>query len=224
MHHDPVGFGESAEMYLKSIHELMERTDVVPISLLAKRLEITVVSATEMVHRMVDQGFVEHVPYKGVTLTREGQQLARDILRRQRLWECFLYEKLELPWERLYDLACKLEHAAGSEVTEQLAVYLGEPAQCPHGNPIPSVDGKLSASSERPLTQLKVGEQAVLSRVEPAGALTYLAEHGLTPGTPVTLETLEPVDELRTIKTKAGNVVLGRQLASQLYVEASADE
>jgi DtxR family Mn-dependent transcriptional regulator len=226
MLHEPIGFGESAEMYLKSIHELMDKTRVVPISMLAERLGITVVSATEMVHRMQDQGTVEHVPYKGVTLTDQGRRSARAVLRRQRLWECFLFEKLNLPWERVYDLACKLEHAAGPEVTEALAKNLDEPEYCPHGNPIPTAQGELSTVGDRPLNDLLVGEQAILQRIEPSGApsLTYLAQHGLTPGMPVTLEALEPVDELRTLKTGVGNVVVGRQLAAQIYVESRADE
>jgi len=226
MLHEAIGYGESAEMYLKSIHELMDETQVVPISMLAERLGITVVSATEMVHRMQDQGFVEHVPYKGVTLTEQGRLSARAILRRQRLWECFLFEKLDLPWERVYDLACKLEHAAGSEVTEALAAHLHEPARCPHGNLIPSAQGEVQSAGDRSLKDLQIGEQAVLRRVEPSGAssLSYLAEHGLMPGMRVTLEALEPIDELRTLRTGAGNVVVGRQLASQIYVEADGDE
>jgi DtxR family Mn-dependent transcriptional regulator len=229
MLHETIGFGESTEMYLKSIHELMDKAQVVPISMLAEHLGITVVSVTEMVHRMQDQNFVEHVPYKGVTLTDQGRHSARAILRRQRLWECFLYEKLGLPWERVYDLACKLEHAAGAEVTEALAKNLDEPACCPHGNPIPTAHGELTISGERPLRDLRVGEQAVLRRVEPAGSLStvylaYLAQHGLTPGMSVTLEALEPVDELRTLKTGVGTVIVGRQLAAQIYVEARADE
>jgi DtxR family Mn-dependent transcriptional regulator len=229
MLHEPIGFGESAEMYLKSIHELMDKAQVVPISMLAERLGITVVSATEMVHRMQDQGTVEHVPYKGVTLTDQGRRSARAVLRRQRLWECFLFEKLNLPWERVYDLACKLEHAAGPEVTEALAKNLDEPAYCPHGSPIPTAQGELATSGERPLRDLLVGEQAILRRVEPAGALSvaylaYLAQHGLTPGMSVTLKVLEPIDELRTLKTSVGSVVVGRQLAAQIYVEARADE
>jgi DtxR family Mn-dependent transcriptional regulator len=223
MHHEPIGYGESAEMYLKSIYELMDETHVVPISLLAERLGITVVSATEMVHRMQDQGFVEHVPYKGVSLTDQGLLSARAILRRQRLWECFLFEKLELPWERVYDLACKLEHAAGPEVTEALATQLNDPDRCPHGNPIPTTQGEIDTTIDRPLRDLQIGEHAVLRRVDPSGtaSLSYLAEHGLMPGAPMTLEALEPVDELRTFQTEAGSVVLGRQLAAQIYVEAS---
>jgi len=226
MLHAPIGYGESAEMYLKSIYELMDGSQVVPISVLAERLGITVVSVTEMVHRMQDQGLVEHVPYKGVMLTHEGRLSACAILRRQRLWECFLFEKLELPWDRVYDLACKLEHAAGPEVTEALAAHLEEPDRCPHGNIIPSAQGEVIPSKDRPLKDLQVGEQAMLRRVDPSGtaSMTYLAEHGLVPGMIVTLEALESIDELRTLSTGSGNVVVGRQLAAQIYVEVEADE
>lgn len=226
MLHEPIGYGESAEMYLKSIYELMDGSKVVPISVLAERLGITVVSATEMVHRMQDQGLVEHVLYKGVTLTEQGRLSARAILRRQRLWECFLYEELELPWDRVYDLACKLEHAAGPEVTEALATHLKEPDRCPHGNPIPTPHGEVKTAGDRPLRDLQVGEHAVLRRVEPSGtsSLTYLADHGLLPGMQITLEALEPIDELRTLNTGSGSVVIGRQLAAQIYIEVGGDE
>ncbi len=226
MRHEPIGYGESAEMYLKSIYELMDETHVVPISMLAERLGITVVSATEMVHRMQGQGLVEHILYKGVILTHEGRLSARAILRRQRLWECFMFDKLDLPWERVYDLACKLEHAAGPEVTEALAAHLDEPDRCPHGNLIPSAQGEVKSSRDRPLKDLQIGEQAVLRRVEPSGtaSMSYLAEHGLVPGKRVTLEALESIDELRTLRTGSGKVVVGRQLAAQIYVEARADE
>jgi DtxR family Mn-dependent transcriptional regulator len=179
-----------------------------------------------MVHRMQDRGFVHHVPYKGVALTDQGLRSARAILRRQRLWECFLFDTLDLPWERVYDLACKLEHAAGPEVTEPLASHLDEPDRCPHGNLIPSAQGEVETSRDRPLKDLQVGEQAVLRRVDPSGtaSMSYLAEHGLIPGMLVTLEALESIDELRTLSTGSGNVVVGRQLAAQIYVEAEADE
>jgi len=106
---EKIAFGESAEMYLKSIHELADESGLVPISTLAERLGITTVSAGEMIRRLQEQKLVEHQPYKGVALTAPGRRLASSILRRQRLWECFLSVQLGLPWERLYELACQLE-------------------------------------------------------------------------------------------------------------------
>jgi DtxR family Mn-dependent transcriptional regulator len=219
--HEPIGIGESAEMYLKSIHELQVDATIVPISSLATRLGITAVSATEMIHRLVDQGLVEHLPYKGVALTIRGLQSARAILRRQRLWECWLYERLGLAWEQVYDLACHLEHAAGPEVTEALAIYLSEPSHCPHGNPIPSERGELAAPGGRPLSELKPGEQAVLRRIEPVDtpSLSLLAEYGLRPGQEIELQSIEPVDGLRRLRLGDDQVVVGSQLASLVYVD-----
>jgi DtxR family Mn-dependent transcriptional regulator len=219
--HQPIGYGESAEMYLKSIHELQGEATIVPISSLAARLSITVVSATEMIHRLVDQGLVEHLPYKGVALTIGGLQSARAILRRQRLWECFLFERLQLPWERVYDLACKLEHAAGPEVMEALAIHLSEPTHCPHGNPIPSKRGELEQPGGRPLSELEPGEHAVLRRVEPVdtSSLNLMAEHGMRPGKELELQSIEPVDGLRRIRLGDDQVVVGSQLAGLVYVD-----
>jgi DtxR family Mn-dependent transcriptional regulator len=220
---EKAAFGESAEMYLKSIHELMDDAGVVPISALAERLGITVVSAGEMIRRLQAQQLVEHLPYKGVALTAAGRRLAASILRRQRLWECFLSVQLGLPWDRLYELACQLEHAAGPEVTEALAGFLGHPSTCPHGNPIPSPEGDWKSAPDRPLSELAPGEQATIRRIAAVGSasLQYLAASGLLPGTPLTLEAIEPTDELRRLRTPRGQVVVGSQLARQIHVDPS---
>ncbi len=125
-----VQMSESTEMYLKAMVEL-SHGDKVAVGRLAERLGVTNVSANEMVHRLTDQGLVAHIPYKGVALTEIGQTAACSVLRRQRLWECFLYEHLKIEWAKLYELACALEHATAPEVTEALAVYLGDPKFCP---------------------------------------------------------------------------------------------
>lgn len=220
---EKVAFGESTEMYLKSIHELMDDSGVVPISALAERLGITTVSASEMVRRLQDQRLVEHLPYKGVALTAGGQQLAASILRRQRLWECFLAVQLGLPWDRLYDLACQLEHAVGAEVTEALATFLGNPTHCPHGNPIPSPEGEWEAATDQPLSELAPGDEATILRIAAVGSssLRYFAEHGLTPGAQVRLEAIEPTDDLRRLRTAHGEVVVGSRMASQIHVATS---
>lgn len=217
-------FGESAEMYLKSIHELMDDSGVVPISALAERLGITAVSASEMIHRLQAQQLVDHQPYKGVCLTSAGQHLAASILRRQRLWECFLSARLGLPWDRLYELACQLEHAVGAEVTEALASFLGHPTYCPHGNPIPSPEGEWEPASDRPLSELAPGDEATIRRIASIGSssLQYLAEHGLIPGTRFTLESIEPTDALRRLRTAQGEVVVGSRLAGQIHVAPPA--
>ena len=106
---------ESIEMYLKSISELEISESPVSISRLAERLGLSSPSAIEMVKRLVEQDLVIHTPYKGVDLTDKGRKRAYVIVRRHRLWERFLTDTLVLPWERVHDYACRLEHATAPE-------------------------------------------------------------------------------------------------------------
>src|SRR5574341_2264643 len=148
---------ESTEMYLKAMFEMNDR-ETVAIGRLAERLSVTPVSANEMVRRLDEQGLVSHTPYKGVTLTEKGREAAWDVVRRQRLWECFLYDHLKIEWARVYELACSLEHATAPEVTEALAVFLGDPKTCPRGNPIPAADGSFTPLDGIPLSTAAFGE------------------------------------------------------------------
>src|SRR5512147_1461619 len=122
---------ESTEMYLKAMAELGDRD--VAIARLAERLNVTHVSANEMMRRLGELGLVTHMPYKGVTLTKKGREAASSVMRRQRLWEVFLYDHLKIEWASIYELACSLEHATAPEVTEALAEFLGNPTNCPRG-------------------------------------------------------------------------------------------
>ncbi len=153
-------FTESTEMYLKAMVEL-GAGEVVAVGRLAGRLGVTNVSANEMVHRLTESGLVSHTPYKGVALTKKGQTAACSVLRRQRLWECFLYEHLKIEWAKLYELACSLEHATAPEVTEALADFLGDPKFCPRGNPIPSADGSFTSLKGIPLREAPIGSRVL---------------------------------------------------------------
>jgi DtxR family Mn-dependent transcriptional regulator len=176
--------GESAEMYLKSLLELGGDETHVPISALAERLSVSPISATERVHRLQSEAQLDHRPYQGVRLTRQGRSAALRVVRRHRLWERFLRDRLGLGWVQVHALACQLEHAVGDEVTEALAVQLGEPSTCPHGNPIPSRKGDLSRPGGMPLSDLPLGSSASVLRIEPetAEVLASVAQAGLRPG------------------------------------------
>lgn len=210
----------SAEMYLKTILELSDDRDLVPISNLASHLGISPVSATEMVHRLVDRKWVSHEPYRGVHLTEEGLRRAVGVTRRHRIWECFLADTLELPWEKVHDLACDLEHAAGSEVTEALIAFLGEPETCPHGNPVPSAEGDMKESDATSLRDLRVGQCGRVLRVrrESRPILERVASQGLKPGASVMVEEIGPLDELRTVRVGQTRAVLGPEMAALIEV------
>ena len=216
-------FNESAEMYLKTVSELAGPATLAPISALADRLGVSAVSATEMVHRLQEHGLVAHQPYRGVGLTENGQQLAAEVVRRHRLWECFLFERLGLPWDQVHDFACRLEHATVPAVTEALDAYLGRPATCPHGNPIPAT---ADATADQPLGSLLVGGSAVVVRIYPEtdGLLSYLAELNLLPGQRVTLREIAPFQGPLVLLTAAGICHVGREAAAHIYVRSLLEE
>lgn len=216
-------FNESAEMYLKTVSELAGPDALAPISALADRLGVSAVSATEMVHRLQEHGLVAHQPYRGVGLTETGQQLAAEVVRRHRLWECFLFERLGLPWDQVHDYACRLEHATVPAVTEALDAYLGRPATCPHGNPIPAATAPMP---EQPLANLPVGGSAVVVRVYPETdcLLNYLAELDLLPGQRVTLREIAPFQGPLVLLTATGVRHVGREAAAQVYVRTLPEE
>jgi DtxR family Mn-dependent transcriptional regulator len=149
-------FNESTEMYLKTVRELaIANQGPVPISALAEQMGVSNVSATEMVHRLRNQGLLDHVPYKGVTLTPEGQRRTTELVRSHHMWEWFLFNTLGLSWAQSHDLACRLEHATDSIVTEALAAFLGHPQHCPHGNPVPDSAGHTAPVEDTALTTLR---------------------------------------------------------------------
>jgi DtxR family transcriptional regulator, Mn-dependent transcriptional regulator len=174
---------ESTEMYLKAMAE-MSNHDAVAIGRLAQRLSVTPVSVNEMIKRLGEQGWVMHTPYKGVTLTKKGWEAASNVIRRQRLWECFLYEHLKIEWSKVYELACSLEHATAPEVTEALADFLGHPKTCPRGNPIPDEHGAFTPLDGIPLNKVAVGETVKVSAVNATATdvLKYLQERNILPG------------------------------------------
>ncbi len=210
---------ESAEMYLKAMAELGERN--VSIARLAERLEVTSVSANEMMRRLAVQGLVSHTPYKGVTLTKKGRETAANVLRRQRLWECFLYDHLKIEWAMVYELACSLEHATAPEVTEALAEFLHHPKTCPRGNPIPDRSGVFHMIKGRSLSEVTVGEQVTVLAVNATATdvLKYLQEKTILPGQKIKLLEAAPRQGPLTVLSGGKEVALGLSLAEFVIVE-----
>jgi len=212
---------ESREMYLKTIYELENGDTPVPVSLIAERLGVSAVSATEMVKRLEGNELVVHTPYKGVELTKNGRLRALSVVRRQRLWGRFLADQLQIPWEYVYDFACRLEHATDDAVTEALAKFLGHPKICPHGSPIPDTDGVVEPLNDVPLNEVVIGNLGRVTRIDrPETTLcTYLVERGLLPGVSFLLEDEAPYNGPLSLRIEEREVAIGREIAGRIYVE-----
>lgn len=212
---------ESIEMYLKTIAELGGAGESVSVGKLAERLGVTAVSANEMVKRLVRQELVKYQPYKGAILTKNGRRLAHNVIRRQRLWECFLVDHLKIDWAVAYDQACDLEHATAPGVTQSLAAFLNHPATCPHGNPIPDADGRIIPNQGQPLSEWPVGQTGTITAILPKNSevLAYLNDKGIRPSQPITLTEIAPLDGPYNLLIGRQTVALGRQLAELILVE-----
>ncbi|MCP5099844.1 MAG: metal-dependent transcriptional regulator [Chloroflexi bacterium] len=230
MKHD--SFNESTEMYIKTVRELAAGVEFVPISALAERLGVSTVSATEMIHRLQDAGLIDHTPYKGVTLTETGNKHASLVIRSHRLWERFLVDHLHLPWEQVHDYACQLEHATDTAVTEALSTFLGHPATCPHGNPIPDANGNRPTQTYIPLNDMKPGDKGHIVRIHPESLLLleYLENRNIKPGQPIELVEIAPFNGPLMMKigaethTLGTNIhALGQEIAAHIFAEVTDD-
>jgi DtxR family transcriptional regulator, Mn-dependent transcriptional regulator len=183
---------ETVEDYLKAIYELVTRTGEATTSTLAGRLGVAVPTASAMLKRLSSDSLTAHGPGHRVELTAHGTRHAVAIVRRHRLIEEFLVRTLAVPWEDVHAEAEVLEHAVSDRVLERIDVLLGRPTHDPHGDPIPSPDGRHVERWAMPLSQAPAGSAFHVERVRDRNreALRYLGQLGVRPG--VVLDAVEP--------------------------------
>lgn len=218
----PPALTEPVEDYLKAIYKLESRFGAAATSDVANALDVAPASVTGMVRRLATQGYLDHVPYRGVQLTPRGRQAALRTIRRHRILESYLTGVLGYPWDRVHDEAERLEHAASDDLIERMAAALGHPTADPHGAPIPTVDGIVTEQPHRTLAELPVGETARMLRVSDKNPalLRYLAGIALQPGAEVTMLSRAPFEGPLTLRIGKNEQVVGPNLAAQVLVEA----
>ena len=171
-----------------------------------------------MLKRMAEIGLVEHTPYQGVRLTEKGEALSVSLLRKHRLVERMLVDFLELPWEDVHDLACKLEHYLSEDVADRIAKALNYPTTCPHGNPVDAT----ARDGSRRLAESEVGAVLTVAKItdERLEFLTYVMEIGLLPQTTITVMARTPFGDVMTLAVdgKAPPVAIGRDVANSIWV------
>jgi len=157
---------KAVENYLKAIFSLSEDgNDNVSTNSIAKKLNTKASSVTDMLRKLTSEKLVIHEKYKGVRLTTKGKKLATRIVRKHRLWETFLVEKLHFNWDEVHDVAEQLEHIKSDKLVTLLDEFLGNPKFDPHGDPIPDEFGKFPVSNSTPLSNLKEGDEGIVMGV-----------------------------------------------------------
>jgi DtxR family Mn-dependent transcriptional regulator len=212
---------QAVEDYLKAVFEVQRDHGKVATTVLAERMGVTPASATGMIKKLAGLKLVRHNPYQGVVLTRAGEKVALEVLRHHRLLELYLAEALGYTWDQVHDEACRLEHVISEEFEDKIFEALGRPTRDPHGEPIPTKDGRMPNADHEPLSDLQPGATGVISQVSKSNPemLRYLGARGLIPATAVEVVEKAPFEGPLTVRTGDGSHVLGHRLASHIRVE-----
>jgi DtxR family Mn-dependent transcriptional regulator len=214
---------EAIQDYTKAIYALQRRGDGHPVGTndLADRLDVTPASVSAMLKKLAERGLVEHVPYKGVLLTDDGERIALEVMRHHRLLELYLAEHLGVPWDRVHEEAEALEHVISEDLEARIAAKLGEPTHDPHGDPIPDVDLHIDEGSSRPLESLDAGATGRFVRVSDAdpAMLRYLDSRGVRLGAELEVVDRQPFGGPLTVRFGDELHTLGGRLARAMRVE-----
>ncbi len=213
---------QTEENYLKAIFKLSEKTDgSVSTNAIANEMKTAAASVTDMVKRLAKNKFINYQRYKGVTLSEKGDAIARKLIRKHRLWEVFLYDKLNFTWDEVHDMAEQLEHIQSDELVNRMDKYLNFPKFDPHGDPIPDKDGKFASRKQIPMSEYPLGQVGIIVGVREHSKpfLQYLEQLNLVLGTKFCV--LESFEYDGSLKIKIGNTkveTITQKVANNLFV------
>lgn len=211
----------SEENYIKAIHHLQKGTELVSTNEVAAKMSTKASSVTDMLKKLADKNLVEYVPYKGTRLTQNGVDCANQIIRKHRLWEVFLVEKLDFSWDEVHEVAEQLEHIQSRKLIDELDKHLGFPRQDPHGDPIPDQNGNYEKVAQIALSQLVKGDRGRITAVVDTSKdfLKYLDKHHIELGSAIEVLEREDFDESFIIKTDQKTLHISQSIASNLYIK-----
>ncbi len=209
------------EDYVKAIYTLRARGVEVNNSALANHLKVAPASATNMVKKLADLGLVTYEPYQTVELTPAGELVALEVLRHHRLLELYLHDKLNLAWDQVHEEAERLEHVLSEVLEDAIAAALGNPTIDPHGDPIPSKDGKMESVEGVLLSLVELNQPHTVVRVllQDSDRLIYLGSKGLYPNAQVTVIEHEPFEGPLTVEVDGVRHALAHALAESIVVK-----
>ncbi len=213
------------ENYLKTLYILSAGHGEVNVNELSKELGIKMPTVTSMMKKLAEKKFVHYEPYKPLRLTEKGKKEAGLIIRKHRLTEMFLVEKMNFGWEQVHDIAEQIEHIQSAELFEKMDELLGFPKIDPHGSPIPDRNGKMAWRSYEKLSECKIGESVKLSAVINTSSefLKFLNTRELLLGTKIKIKSIETFDRSMVISYgKRNSESISHVVSERLLVEKPA--
>jgi len=217
-------FSLSEENYLKAIFHL-EHTykEGVSTNALAEEMETKASSVTDMVKKLSEKKLVIYKKYQGVKLSKMGRDTAIEIIRKHRLWEVFLVEKLNFNWDEVHDVAEQLEHIRSEKLIKELDKFLGFPKRDPHGDPIPDAGGNFIVSNKTLLADLSIGEAGICVGVKDSSAafLQFLDKNNISLGKKIKVLEKEDFDKSMLIDNQGTNLRISNLISENLYIKTS---
>lgn len=212
----------SEENYLKVIYHLSQVSPKgVNTNAIAGMLDTKASSVTDMMKKLSEKELVIYKKYQGVTLTEEGFLSAKMIVRKHRLWEVFLVEKLGFAWDEVHEIAEELEHIKSDVLINKLDLFLGFPEYDPHGDPIPNEEGVIKKINKMLLSEAKIGQLHVCVGVKDSSSefLKYLDKQKIALGTKIKVLEKEAFDNTLTVDLNGQKISISHKIAINIFIQ-----
>lgn len=211
------------ENYLKAIYHLSESgREQVSTNAIADVIRTKPASVSDMIQKLDRKGVIKYTKYQGVKVTDQGQAAALKVIRKHRLWEVFLVEQLNFHWDEVHEVAEQLEHIKSPLLIERLDAFLGHPKVDPHGDPIPDAQGVIRSKPQKPLAEVRVGNEGVIRAVKDSSPtfLQHLDKLGAYLGAKIkVLEKVSFDSSMQILIDQSTNVFISEQVAQNILVE-----
>ena len=214
----------SEENYLKTLFKLENQKDKkVNNTALSKALNLNPATVLEMIRKLTERKMVQLKPDKSIQLTEKGKKKALLTIRKHRLWEVFLVEKMNYKWNEVHELAEQLEHIESTDLVDRLDSFLGRPSFDPHGDPIPDKNGKTKINQSVPLSDCKEGKYyTVMNLIDTSDAfLNFLGKLNILPGIKIKLSEKHEYDNSFSVEVKKKTVQFSEKVAKNILVQSA---
>ena len=214
----------SEENYLKAIYHLTAVSDAgVSTNAIAETMETKASSVTDMLKKLAEKDLVNYIKYQGVSLTDKGRLSAKMIVRKHRLWEVFLVDKLNFAWDEVHDIAEQLEHIKSEQLINKLDDFLGNPTEDPHGDPIPNAKGQIVTIEKQLLSELSENQIGICVGVKDSSAefLKYLDKQEIALGSKIEILFKESFDLSIKIRVNTKEMTVSNKIANNLFVKTN---
>jgi DtxR family Mn-dependent transcriptional regulator len=214
---------QSEEDYLKALYHLEMDFDSVSTNSIADYLDMKPSSVTDMLKKLAEKKFINYQKYKGTSLTKKGKLIALTIIRKHRLWETFLVDKLGFGWDQVHIIAEQLEHIKSEELIENLDNFLGNPKYDPHGDPIPNKEGEIEKMNQKVLVELKALQKGIITGVKKgtASLLNYLDKEKVKLGDSIKVIEILEFDGTYIVEINKRKLTFSEKICQNLLLETN---